>query len=215
MIPIIGIVGHSGSGKTTLLEKLIPELTRRGYRVATIKHAQEVHLDPEKDSSRHLAAGASTAALVSGNQLIAIKPYAKDPTPTEVAHFFGPSYDLIFCEGFKLADVPKVLVNPRRLGSPPDELTRIFAEITDEPSPDKAHQFGLDDVAGLADLIEKGFLQPTDDRVDLYVNGEEVALTQFPRQIVAQTLLAMISSLKGTNGIKELEIRVQSKRHAS
>ena len=38
MIPIVSIVGKSDSGKTTLIEKLIPELTRRGYRVATVKH---------------------------------------------------------------------------------------------------------------------------------------------------------------------------------
>ncbi|RME48581.1 MAG: hypothetical protein D6791_02930, partial [Chloroflexi bacterium] len=37
-VPIISIVGRSDSGKTTLLEKLIPELKRRGYRVATVKH---------------------------------------------------------------------------------------------------------------------------------------------------------------------------------
>ncbi|HQK89496.1 MAG TPA: molybdopterin-guanine dinucleotide biosynthesis protein MobB, partial [Acidobacteriota bacterium] len=33
MIPILSVVGKSDSGKTTLLEKLIPELTRRGWRV--------------------------------------------------------------------------------------------------------------------------------------------------------------------------------------
>ena len=37
-IPIVSIVGYSGSGKTTLVEKMIPELKRRGWRVATIKH---------------------------------------------------------------------------------------------------------------------------------------------------------------------------------
>jgi molybdopterin-guanine dinucleotide biosynthesis protein MobB len=36
--PIVSIVGYSGSGKTTLVEKMIPELKRRGWRVATIKH---------------------------------------------------------------------------------------------------------------------------------------------------------------------------------
>ena len=55
MIPIVSIVGKSDSGKTTLIEKLLPELTRRGYRIATVKH--DVHgfeVDREgKDSWRH------------------------------------------------------------------------------------------------------------------------------------------------------------------
>ena len=38
MIPIVSIVGTSDSGKTTLIEKLVPELVRRSYGVATIKH---------------------------------------------------------------------------------------------------------------------------------------------------------------------------------
>ncbi|TNE36956.1 MAG: molybdopterin-guanine dinucleotide biosynthesis protein B, partial [Alphaproteobacteria bacterium] len=35
---IIGISGWSGNGKTTLMIRLIPALTRRGYKVSTIKH---------------------------------------------------------------------------------------------------------------------------------------------------------------------------------
>lgn len=38
VIPTISIVGRSDVGKTTLIEKLIPEIKRRGYSVATIKH---------------------------------------------------------------------------------------------------------------------------------------------------------------------------------
>ena len=36
---VFGIAGYSGSGKTTLLEKLIPQFTARGLKVAVIKHA--------------------------------------------------------------------------------------------------------------------------------------------------------------------------------
>jgi molybdopterin-guanine dinucleotide biosynthesis protein MobB len=52
MIPIISIVGKSDAGKTTLIEKLVVELKRRGYRVATIKHdAHQFEIDhPGKDS---------------------------------------------------------------------------------------------------------------------------------------------------------------------
>ena len=37
--PLIGIAGWKNSGKTTLAVRLIAELTRRGYRVSSIKHA--------------------------------------------------------------------------------------------------------------------------------------------------------------------------------
>ena len=50
--PVFIFVGHSSSGKTTLIEKLLHELTGRGLRVSTIKHAHhKVVLDtPGMDS---------------------------------------------------------------------------------------------------------------------------------------------------------------------
>ncbi|HYI90618.1 MAG TPA: molybdopterin-guanine dinucleotide biosynthesis protein MobB, partial [Beijerinckiaceae bacterium] len=52
---IIGLAGWSGAGKTTLLVKLIPEFTRRGLTVSTVKHAHHAFdLDePGKDSFEH------------------------------------------------------------------------------------------------------------------------------------------------------------------
>jgi molybdopterin-guanine dinucleotide biosynthesis protein B len=52
MIPIVSIVGKSDSGKTTLIERLIPEIKRRGYRIATVKHdTHSFEIDREgKDS---------------------------------------------------------------------------------------------------------------------------------------------------------------------
>ena len=65
--PIVSIVGYSGSGKTTLVEKMIPELKRRGWRVATIKHNRHgFEIDHEgKDSWRHRRAGAGMTVLAS------------------------------------------------------------------------------------------------------------------------------------------------------
>ncbi len=36
---LFGIIGWKNSGKTTLTERLVTELTRRGWRVSTVKHA--------------------------------------------------------------------------------------------------------------------------------------------------------------------------------
>ncbi|MFA7176706.1 MAG: molybdopterin-guanine dinucleotide biosynthesis protein B, partial [Smithellaceae bacterium] len=71
MIPIVSIVGKSNSGKTTLLEKIIADLTHRGYRIATIKHNRHgFDIDHEgKDSYRHKKAGAHTTVVSSPHQL--------------------------------------------------------------------------------------------------------------------------------------------------
>ena len=65
--PILCFVGRSNSGKTTLIERLIPELVKEGYRLATIKHAGHgFNMDTEgKDSWRHKQAGAKTVVITS------------------------------------------------------------------------------------------------------------------------------------------------------
>ena len=70
-VPIVSFVGRSNSGKTTLIERIIPELVRAGYRVATVKHAGHgFDLDTEgKDSWRHKRAGASSVVVVSKGSL--------------------------------------------------------------------------------------------------------------------------------------------------
>ena len=64
---VLGLVGWSGSGKTTLIIKLIPELNRRGLKVATLKHAHHnFDVDkPGKDSYEHRKAGASEVIVSS------------------------------------------------------------------------------------------------------------------------------------------------------
>ena len=75
MIPVVSIVGKSNSGKTTLLEKLIPELKRRGYRVATVKHdTHGFEVDqPGKDTWRLAQAGADAVVISSSDKLALIK----------------------------------------------------------------------------------------------------------------------------------------------
>ena len=37
--PVVGVAGWKNSGKTTLVTRLVAELSGRGYRIATVKHA--------------------------------------------------------------------------------------------------------------------------------------------------------------------------------
>lgn len=212
MPPVVSIVGRSRVGKTTLIEKLVGELVGRGYRVATIKHAREASFDtPGKDSWRHIKAGSAAAALSTPEQLVLIEPSTGELTVTDIERLFGEDYDLILTEGFKRADAPKIEVRRREVGEPLSGLTRLLAIVTDEKIEIKARQFSLDDVKGLADLLESGFIKPQAGRLSLYVNREPVALTAFPRKIITSILLGLVSSLKGIGIVKSLDISLRRK----
>lgn len=161
MPPIVAIIGSSGSGKTTLLEKLLPELKSRGYHVATAKHTPHgmTFDQPDKDSWRHLQAGSEAVVINSQEQLVLIKPVESEVTLDEVAQLLGQDYDLILAEGFKQSNAPKIEVHRKEAGLPLRDIKGLIAIVTDEPRGTKTRQFSLNDIKGLADLLEHDFIQ--------------------------------------------------------
>lgn len=208
MPPIISIIGKSKSGKTTLIEKLIQELKSRGYRVATVKHVAEALSfdEPNKDSWRHVQAGSEATAISSSDKIVLIKPVREPPSLEEIARLFGEDCDIILTEGFRRGDAPKIEVHRQEAGPPLTDIKKLIAIATDEPLETKARQFSLEDIKGLADFLEEGFIKPQRERVSLYVNNTSVPLSAFPRQIISNIVLAMASSLKGAGEIKSLQI---------
>jgi molybdopterin-guanine dinucleotide biosynthesis adapter protein len=208
MPPIISIVGKSKSGKTTLLEKLIAELKFRGYRVATIKHTHGNITIPEsdKDSDRHLKAGSEAAVVSAPDRLFMVKPLKEELTMEQIAQIIGEGYDIILAEGFKEGDAPKIEVHRRENAPPLKDISKLFAIATNEPLDTKVRQFSLEDIKGIADLIEEGFINPQKERLSLLVNDTPIALNAFTRDFVANVLLGMTKSLKGVGKIKTLQI---------
>lgn len=206
--PVVCIVGLSNSGKTTFIEKLLPELAVRGYRVATIKHVpRQAHFDrPDKDSFRHLAAGSQATLIASRDQLVQIRPATPGANLADLVRLLGDDYDIVLAEGFKQDEAAKIEVHRRQIGPPLKGLKRLTAIVTDEPLADKVRQFSLDDVKGVADLLEKGFIKPQQQRLAMFVNGEPLPLASFPRRMVTNTLLAIAASLKGVDKVGRLEI---------
>lgn len=109
---ILGIYGYSDSGKTTLIERLITELTQKGYKVSTIKHSTEkISLDtPGKDTYRHRDAGANISCLISASEttMISKSPFSLD-TAIKMIEVVG-GIDLILIEGGKSENIPKIAV---------------------------------------------------------------------------------------------------------
>jgi molybdopterin-guanine dinucleotide biosynthesis protein MobB len=159
MIPIISIVGSSKSGKTTLIEQLIPELIKRGYRVATIKHhGKDFHIDHRgKDSWRHKEAGAHTVVISSPQKVALIEDASHDHSPDELANRFIQGVDIVIAEGFKRAKHPKVEVFRKGVHPHPlaPELENVIAVVSDDPLQLNIPCLNLNDISGIADVIEE------------------------------------------------------------
>ena len=211
MIPMVSIVGKSNSGKTTLIEKIIPELTRRGYRVATIKH--DLHgfeIDKEgKDSWRHRKAGADAVILSSPKQIALIRAVDRDLTVAELRDRFIDDVDIVITEGFKKDIQPKIEVFRKEmhrelLTSKDDKVVAVISnQAFDIPVP----CLDLDDVNGVVDIIEKNFLHHKNETdMTLMVDGKAVPLTPFVKAFIMKTVRAMVSTLKGCQNPKRIKI---------
>ena len=124
--PVIGVAGWKNSGKTTLVERLIAELTRRGFKVATVKHAHHNFQidDAETDSARHRRAGAAQVAIVSPRRWALVRELGGAPEPSleEVIGRLDPC-DLVIVEGYKAA--PEVDANVYRLDAATGRLAVV------------------------------------------------------------------------------------------
>lgn len=163
MIPIVSIVGKSGAGKTTLIEKVIPELNRRGYRVATIKH--DVHgfdIDHEgKDSWRHKKAGARTTVISSQWKVALIEDVEKDHKLVELRNRYIRDVDIILAEGYKGNPHPKIEVSRAEMKQ---ELLctkedNLIAIVSDQKLNIGVPCLDINDVPGLVDIVEERFLK--------------------------------------------------------
>jgi molybdopterin-guanine dinucleotide biosynthesis protein B len=160
MTPIISIVGKSRSGKTTFIEKLIAELKRRGHRVGTIKHTfHGFDIDWEgKDSWRHKQAGADSVMMAAPGKVVLVKD--EGATTLDDYEPYFRDVDIVVTEGFKKGNKPKIEIlraarNTQPLCSNDDKL---FALVTDTNVDLGVPRFGLEEVSGVADLIERRFM---------------------------------------------------------
>jgi molybdopterin-guanine dinucleotide biosynthesis protein B len=160
MTPVLGIAGWKNSGKTTLAVKLIGELTRRGYRVASVKHAHhEADIDHENtDTYRHRAAGAAEVVLVTGVRWAIIHELKEEPEPTlaGILAKLAPA-DIVVVEGFKREAIPKIEVRRQtaaQKGPMAADDPQIIAVATDTTG-DSADVplFDVDDVVSIADFV--------------------------------------------------------------
>jgi len=220
--PVIALVGKPDCGKTTLLEKLLPELSRRGYRVGTIKHhVHEFAMDiPGKDTWRHKQAGAHTVALSSPTGIGLIKDTDHDLGVDElVARYFG-ELDLVLTEGYKHTSLPKIEVYRREIHPEPlaGRDDSWIAMVSDTPLGGDLPCFGPDQVEAIVDLLKQRFLAPVKlpmakapATITLTVDGNPISLNRFAADLLQRGILGMIASLRGCEDPQTVSISVNNR----
>lgn len=155
---IYGVTGWKNAGKTGLMERLVSDISGRGFTVSTLKHAHHrFDVDHEgKDSFRHRAAGASQVLLASSNRWALMSELRGDPEPTleELVAKLSP-VDLVLVEGWKRDTHPKVEAWRAETGNPliaPNDPT-IKAVATDTPMDLDRPVFDLNNTQAIADFI--------------------------------------------------------------
>jgi molybdopterin-guanine dinucleotide biosynthesis protein B len=228
---ILGIYGYQDAGKTKHVEELVAALVKKGYRVSSIKHTpHKISIDCEgKDTWRHWTAGSDPVAFSSDIETSIIK-HSKmplDEIARMIMHEFGP--DVLIVEGCKEGSFPKVAigdVEPRKgtvMANP--SMKKLVRYIETEVAAERlmAKLPGLDcgkcglDCDGLARAIISGKKRLKDCKeltemgVSITVGGRRIATGRFVSSIVDDTVRGMLSSLKGYEPGKEVEIRLEAK----
>lgn len=158
---VFGITGWKNSGKTTLTVRLVSELTARGWKISTIKHAHHAFdIDKEgTDSFRHREAGASEVAIVSGRRWALMHELKgnQEPPLSEILARLEPC-DLVLVEGYKRESHKKIearrsTAKDTRPLAPSDP--HIVAIAADHPVDGGGLPiFEIDDITTIADFVE-------------------------------------------------------------
>lgn len=155
---VFGVTGWKNAGKTGLMERLVGEISYRGYSVSTLKHAHHSfdvdHIG--KDSHRHRLAGASQVLLASTERwaLMDENRGAPELTLDQLLLKLDP-VDLVLIEGWKRDLHPKIEAWRADAGNPliaPQDPT-ILAVATDTSLQIDRPVFDLNDTETIAEFI--------------------------------------------------------------
>jgi molybdopterin-guanine dinucleotide biosynthesis protein B len=211
MIPIISVVGKSGSGKTKFLTKLVPELKKRGYKVAVIKHDVHSRIDlPNKDTWQISKAGAKPVLIAGPKKMAVLRDLDKEKNLDDLAEYCS-DVDLILTEGYKKENKPKIEVYSQ--GSLLSAENELLAVVSAKRINCSVPQFRFKEMKKVVELIEKKYLLGKKSKKDvkLIVNGQKIPLNFFVKGFISSTIVGMIKSLKRLpKKFGEVELKIYS-----
>lgn len=226
---IASIVGKKNTGKTSLTVKVIEELTKRGYNVASIKHSHHsIEMDKENtDTWKHKQAGANLVVGVGSTTFFnARKEHDLNRILYLLKHF--GNFDFVIIEGYKSYNYPKIITSPnvrdeytiKEVDSFTIDAQGIseLADLIEERGHDIvdtlfANNCGYNDGEAIAEEIRNEKLNVEDlDDVHAYLSIDEkvVGLNRFVSDYIKQSILGVISTLNleeyGVENVNKIEV---------
>ncbi|PHR27109.1 MAG: molybdopterin-guanine dinucleotide biosynthesis protein B [Desulfotalea sp.] len=214
MSSIVSFIGWHDSGKTTLVCQVVIELKKLGYRVAVIKSSNDsgIAFDTEgTDTYKHKAAGADSVMLVTPDQMI-LQTGKSDLSLRTLAHRYFPDVDIVIGEGFKRArGISKIEVFRDDDQKLRDEVHGVIAVATNIDRVAGNYVFRLDEAREIALFIEKRFLTKKNggEITALLVNGNKIPIKEFIQEALAGTIEGFVKTLKISDNIEEIEVRIR------
>lgn len=217
MPAIVTFIGRKNSGKTTLTSKVVSHLKDMGYRVAVIKsssHEKAVFDSPGTDTSKHKEAGADSVMFVGPDQMV-LQTGNVELSLTTLAHRYFSGVDIVIGEGFKqarkIAKIEVIREQDHLLRKEVHGVIAIASAIADTSGD---YVFQLNESKEIAQFIEKRFNlgQPKGiERCALLVNGQKIPIKDFIQDCLGETVEGFIHSLKLTDNIEEIELRIKKR----
>jgi molybdopterin-guanine dinucleotide biosynthesis protein B len=234
-VKAVGIVGYKKSGKTTLGVRLSQELAERGQRIAVIKHVSGSMDFPDTDSSKYKSHATFVSAISSeqteiilkgsrsieemltyvDSDIVLIEGFKREKTFPKIVCLRDESEKTELFDGLELlsASFDGRIADFNILD---DSHIKRMAEIVIDrsfklPDLDCAH-CGYESCFELAKAIVNGketiekcvSLNPP---ISLKVDGTMIPLNPFATGMVKNTILGMLSSLKGYK-VGSVEIKI-------
>ena len=228
---IITISGKKNSGKTTLTTKIIKELKKRNYKVATIKHSHHtIEMDKENtDTWKHKQAGSNIVVGIGSTTFFNIK---QDLDLNRLLFLIKhlDNIDYVIIEGFKKYNYPKIATSPEAVDkytikkvnttTMTDTQLKELIDLIETRTHDitntiYANNCGYNNGEEIAKDIRNGKI--TNDKLDkthsyLSIDGKIVGLNKFVSNYLKQTVIGTINTLNlkeyGITEIKNIELLI-------
>ncbi|SKC86382.1 molybdopterin-guanine dinucleotide biosynthesis protein B [Maledivibacter halophilus] len=159
---ILSIISReSNTGKTTFIQGIVPKLTRRGYKIMTLKYScYDFNIDYKNtDSYKHFNSGAVRTVLVGPQKCAVIEQTNRHKEIYEIVNSYN-DIDLIIAEGFRNINEPTIEIIresiTKKIITSRKNLIAIAADTDDLKT--TAPIYNLNDYCRICDFIENTLL---------------------------------------------------------